>query len=50
MELIQSLINDSKFMEARAGIESLEKLLNGTSHDTEDLEMQLEWAKTETDL
>ena len=50
VELIQGLINDSKFMEARAGIESLEKLLNGTSHDTEDLEMQLEWAKTETDL
>ena len=50
MELIQGLINDSKFKEAQDGINSLEKLLNGASQDTRDLEIQLEWAKTETDL
>ena len=50
VEQIQSLIEADKFKDAQEGIESLEKLLNGASQDTRDLEMQLKWAKTETDL
>ena len=50
VEQIQNLIDADKFKEAQDGIDSLEKLLNGASQDTRELEMQLEWAKTETDL
>ena len=50
VKLIQGLIDDSKFEEARAGIELLEKQLNGTSQDTRDLEMQLEWARMGQDV
>ena len=50
VEQIKSLIDADKFKEAQDGIDSLEKLLNGASQDTRDLEIQLEWAKTETDL
>lgn len=47
---IQNLIDVGNFNEAREGIDSLEALLNGTSQDTRDLEMQMEWAKTENEL
>lgn len=47
---IQNLIDAGKLNEARAGIASLEALLNGTSQDTRDLEMQLEWARMGQDV
>lgn len=43
-------IDERKFDEVRRGIEALEQKLNGPTEDTRELNMLLDWAKSESEL